>query len=140
MVESLGGGTDGVSSSIEQYLDLDKDDVFEMLDNIPIEEENEMYGWFVRRGESSPLWGAEQFWNPNGANDHDSWNSKFAANERDFFFQLQEHLENRTRGLEEQKDMAEEQRVQYEQHHNGEDYGHAKGAEGGYLGGMSRAA
>ena len=137
----LGGNADGVLSNIADYLGKDKDDVFELLDNITMKEECEIYGALIKDATLSPQWGSDVFWEENNYSPS-GWRHYFNNNSElaQFVMQLQEHSNKRAKGQEEQKDQAEEEQVEYEKKNYGEDLGVTKGADGGYLGGMSRAA
>lgn len=131
----LGGSSDGVLSNIADYLGKDKDEVFELLDNISMSEECEIYGDLINDATMSPQWGDDLFWEENNYSPS-GWRHYFNNNSElaNFVRQIEEHSKNRVRGQEEQKDMAEEQQVEYEKKNYGEDLGVTKGADGGYLG------
>ena len=137
----LGGRADGVLSNIGDYLGKDKDEVFELLDNISFAEEAEILGDLIGDATMSPQWERDVFWEENNYSPS-GWRHYFNNNSElaQFVRQIQEHSNKRAKGQEEQKDQAEEEQVEYEKKNYGEDLGVTKCADGGYLGGMSRAA
>ena len=132
----VGGNADGILSNVADYLGKDKDDVFEMLDNISMAEECEIYGSLIKDATISPQWGSEVFWEDNNYSPS-GWRHYFNNNSElaQFVMQLQEHEGKRAKGQESTKEEAEEEQVEFEKKNNGEDLGDTKGADGGYLGG-----